>query len=535
MRSPSPTGIFLILLWALSPFGGQSVLRVLSTDYRSTSSGATFIYADTAQQSRFATFAQVSPASAAAVIPRLAIQNSLYAATLLTSSAVKASTMDLWGNVKIPYLSSYSPTNGVSDWIDSPTTGGVVYSSLVGIPLLGDGTKNSSFTLESTYLELQCSNITEGPILELNSTILKTYETGEYEMDPWAFPNGTFQGGSVYDSASTNRGLTFTIGLDTFINNTWNASRVGWGEKWAFPGYFKNETGIEIRPSTLLFQSYKVGRNLRDPVVNSTSAYCKVAQVYVESSVNCEVSTGQIQNCAVVAQRPSKLPHVSSLLTHLNFPNVFRYFSDQLPKANGQNGVNGQNDVACYYINNTDVAFMTSAFRNASEGGAASAVLYNIPEKQFSQRLGQILNSYLMLSQFDIAATGPTTTNLGQNLTTAATVSSIEQIYITSRGWLGIFILASLFLLLAALSSVVLSHWLVNPEVLGSCSAMVRDSRYIQLPTGGSTLDGHEMTRQLKGLKLKRGVVDRSAYGVGTLGISTVDKAMNTTKREMYF
>ena len=140
-----------------------------------------------------------------------------------------------------------------------------------------------------------------------------------------------------------------------------------------------------------------------------------------------------------------------------------------------------------------------------------------------------------MLSQFDIAATGPTTTNLGQNLTTAATVSSIEQIYITSRGWLGIFILASLFLLLAALSSVVLSHWLVNPEVLGSCSAMVRDSRYIQLPTGGSTLDGHEMTRQLKGLKLKRGVVDRSAFGVGTLGISTIDKAMNTTKREMYF
>ncbi|KAK1841258.1 hypothetical protein CCHR01_16105 [Colletotrichum chrysophilum] len=85
-----------------------------------------------------------------------------YIATLYTTlvtmpEAIKLSTMDLWGNTKIPILHE----EATEDWAVVPNNPGEVqYSSLVGIPIKYDNAGNVTFPIESSHIHLECSNNT---------------------------------------------------------------------------------------------------------------------------------------------------------------------------------------------------------------------------------------------------------------------------------------------------------------------------------------------------------------------------------------
>jgi hypothetical protein len=74
---------------------------------------------------------------------------------------------DLWGNVKIPSLRaldlSKSDSNG---WINIPSNISTpeTYSSLVGLPIVGlPLNATSNFTLDSTYISVECGNVKQYP------------------------------------------------------------------------------------------------------------------------------------------------------------------------------------------------------------------------------------------------------------------------------------------------------------------------------------------------------------------------------------
>jgi hypothetical protein len=124
---------------------------------------------------------------------------------LIAPTKVKNSTMDINGNVKIPYQSDVL-ASGAPDsegWVqvssmNTTINGNLVWSSLFGIPVDGINTGNTTFNMESTYIELTCTNKTldslEGPDGPSGPRINVTYvsTSGPYfsaqdpdPLDPW--------------------------------------------------------------------------------------------------------------------------------------------------------------------------------------------------------------------------------------------------------------------------------------------------------------------------------------------------------------
>lgn len=84
----------------------------------------------------------------------LAPINAAFMTFLTSSAASKASSQDLFGNIKIPILDTLP---GNSDWRNVPGTQDVVWSSLTGIPVYQPPTSGvSSFTMNTGYMTTDC-------------------------------------------------------------------------------------------------------------------------------------------------------------------------------------------------------------------------------------------------------------------------------------------------------------------------------------------------------------------------------------------
>lgn len=199
--------------------------------------------------------------------------------------------MDIWGNVKIRFLQRLD----TDDWIKldqgSNTT---EYTSLAGIPLNNISIGNTLFSLESSYISLDC--------LDVETLILEKWGHGSL-------------GESVFSEDlsilavrnHTNLAATWTLALDRFVDRIWllteGPSRDRLDERHR-PMLFRHEEDIEVEPSSLLFQ----GRFRPEEMISGCSfkSRCRVTQEYVESRVNCSRATPTDKhNCTVVAQRKS--------------------------------------------------------------------------------------------------------------------------------------------------------------------------------------------------------------------------------------
>lgn len=159
LRAINLLTLSLILVWIFSPLGGQSVLRMLETRLRNVVTPSSVVYFDTDAQSLFASWSDASPTSYAYNINRMSIVNAMYNALILSPDAVKSDSMDVWGNVKIPALSSYGNFE-TTEWQDVPADKGELeFSSLVGIPITHVAEGNTTILLESSYMHFACDNI----------------------------------------------------------------------------------------------------------------------------------------------------------------------------------------------------------------------------------------------------------------------------------------------------------------------------------------------------------------------------------------
>jgi hypothetical protein len=553
LRSTNRLGLCLALLWALSPMGGQSALRIVDTTHKDFKAFPEVEYFDTNNTGSGWAAATVNVNETDLSFGQW---DTLYTASLLASAESKFSNLDLWGNVKVPFMSSYRDVMN-DTWTDvpprySPQDNGVdfnngsvmAFSSLIGLPITGLQEGNSSFLLESNYLELDCSHPQVGAF-DLNSTeLLEIGNCHNSSSCPATFENGTFHGLGKLDS-DTSR--TWGVGLDNFIHPFWangswfrnTSSHLNISEAveksnlttffdrdLGSLSIFTNQPGIVANPTNLYFEA------INETIFFSTT--CAVNQVYVESRVNCSMSIGSKQNCSVVAQRPSQLLHPPKEITLLSYPRIFAQFSARFPKATAP----GDPNLSLYYINNTSTGVMMDS--HDGDAGAKSLVLNECSVsngcsrvKQFSQRLGQLINSYLLLSQAGTSVTG--TTDQGVlTVTTKSTNSSLVEVYVISIGWLCVFIIGTLAMLLAGIASIVISDRTYTPEILGYCSLALRDSKLIDLPPGGGTLDGLQMSRLLKDVEVQFGVVEESPTRAAKLGFSLKDNVSKADENRFY-
>jgi hypothetical protein len=461
-------------------------------------------YFDTDSESVLADSDTTSPPGAAQLQATTTF-TSMYVAAVLGPSVTKNGSMDLWGNVKIPYQSSLEAT---ADGWASPNNS-TVYSSLTGIPIAGIQTGMTDFSIESGYMELNC-----GSIVQMSVFIdLQPFEYDTLNNVTYSLSNGTYHGSnsSATTLSSNTSTATWSLGLDTFISPAFNRSlstnpsskscQPGDNGYIASPCYLRGLSDGQASSGTLLFQSLAL---LSDPNTPPSiqAAFCQVQQIYVESNITCTQSDNAQMDCHVVAQRNSERDRAPSAITPLSFPEVFDALSLGLPRSFGATQSGSKSDLSVLYLNSTSTPDIAQA------NGPAS--LTNLPANVFAGRLGQLLNTYYSLSQTNTLMSEGSSSNFPDSISTMGTLTASEEVYSVSWAWFAFLFIATMLMLLAAITSMICDRITLNPEILGYTSSIIRDSKYVSLPSKDGALDGLELTKKNREFPLKMGAISEN-------------------------
>ncbi|KAH7275715.1 hypothetical protein B0J15DRAFT_557789 [Fusarium solani] len=147
-------GSGILLIWAMSPLGGQSASRLLAPGNSTTISDIVIYFSDPGSQ--FSAF----PAWASFNNKQRSI-TALYSSALMSSQQQKGSVRDLWELPKIP---QWSPERKMDEWYDVEedafSRGDSHYASLLGIKIQGLDSSSTDrqydFTVMSSYMDFKC-------------------------------------------------------------------------------------------------------------------------------------------------------------------------------------------------------------------------------------------------------------------------------------------------------------------------------------------------------------------------------------------
>lgn len=544
LRSFNLIGLALILVWSLSPIGGQAILHILFTPEKYTTSVANISYFNSRQQS----YSTPAGPFKNQWYPGFTV---LFGSSLLAPTTVKKSSMDIWGNAKIPYFSSIV-SNGSKDedgWVQvSGNNGSIVYSSLFGIPLFGLEFGNTTLNLESSYIELSCANMSTSPIppdsLGEEVELIKV-KTGLISTNgPFiTFENAT--GATAWVMGYQGKDIT-TVKDDD--NST-----------YMYPQFCPDCLPPDLSttsfpPGTIAFQEFNGFDNV-------TSVFCTPSQAYIESSIFCAKDSIS-QQCKVTAQRLSILPHMPSEITYLSFPQVALGLSALLPNSTPHFGAVNQLQNYLYDPLSQDIISGQNSLGN-NEG---QTPLQNTPLKDIEDRLGQMINAYLYASMWNStpyitgapftgienhlvggnnASFFPATTAdliaMIQNRTAAFTVPAVQtnnsQVYFAFFPWLVIFLVSNLVMLVAAVIGVYFSRKTIVPDYLGFVSSLAKESPFIRMPDVGVNMDGMDKARMVKEMKVRLGDVsdvENRKSQVGRLAFARMEETSPVKKGRLY-
>lgn len=543
-------GAGLLVLWLLSPVGSQACVRILKTQQLTATTATTATYFNTRQGSVAGT----------GYGSWLSIYMTLFSAALIAPLEVKAGPMDLWGNVKIPYFSSMEDVAMNQDgWRNVPVAEmSLEYSSLFGVPVSGLTNGNTTFTIESTYVELACS--------DRSTEVVRGDNRAGSFMDPGLISiNGPF---IAANNVTSN--MNWAVGYQGEDVTSLLPTEVG--PVYPCLSCLPQNVSETKFSGKILFQDFSGAKN-------ATSIYCTPSQVYVESKVLCS-SSDTSKSCMVTAQRESRLPHAPNTITLLAFRDLAMSLSKYLPQSTPPSS--GLDMMLNYLVKPRDIVYVQSTlhpYLQASVDDQESSI-QNISLKGFEVNLGQVLNAYLFGSIFnateyltsgnfnilDISklkadeeiSQSPTIlyemmTAGKSTFAVAASQSTNTTVFAISVPWLSFLLLANSAMLLAALFSAYLTCKTRLPSYLGFVSTLVRESEYVRSDSktaggqgGGVQLNGLERTQEMMkhGVRIKLGDVGEVEGGfeigtgvevrVGRIGFADFDGVRELERDRLY-
>jgi hypothetical protein len=454
--------LVLLSSWIFSPLGSQASLRLVSVGREFTTDSHLVSYVNTITNQVFD--------SVSGVDSLLTALKPSYISSVLGPTSMKNGTMDLFGNVKVPWLveDAEKDANGWVALSQSNLTEGS-FSSLVGVPIASLANRNSSFVIETTYMNLDCNRPKNETEVNIN-------------VNATTIVNGTFSGpNTTVDSADFAIYPSWQVGMNQFVSDDYF---------YGYPEQLVNVSDANIPQATFLFQT-------RGPWV----ARCAINQIYVESNVSCQsVVDSQLPFCSVQAQRRSPNKHAPSTVTTLSFPSTFTYLTREWILATDPLLSSGYSSLTEYYLQNTSSAFILSG------NGRDYADYSNVTAQQFSRRLGQLLNTWVLASQ----TCADTMQYLLDHQNTTAFYADGFDVYVVSWSWVGVYCAAIAIMLLAACCTIWCAFHTTIPDVLSYCSSLTRDSKFFEFAKGGSTLDGVVRAKMLQDVEVRLGeVVDQ--------------------------
>ncbi|KAJ3541523.1 hypothetical protein NM208_g4577 [Fusarium decemcellulare] len=523
LRKFNLLSLILLLIWAFSPLGSQSVLRMLRTRFEPVNESSQVLYYPTDARSLFSSVVVNDPVSSASWASISVYIQGVYTALFLSSLSAKTNAMDLWGNVKIPRLEIDSRNMASGDnWHSiSSITEPDFYSALVGLPVTNVTKGNATFFLESSYVDLQCSELIRNDSFYAIQSSFNWSDPDLWNAEPK--PNGTWYGANY-----TTLRTPWTMALDRFVGDYW----VGWGNvshRSSFntnmmnnPILFENETDLDAAPSKLLFQAgFQYQQRGSDMGIKTE---CEVVQRYVESRVACSrVHLSAPHNCSVTAQRFSRKKHAPEAITLLSFERVWGYVT-RTPEIMGS-GLDYP-DTVLRYLDDPRLNNLTQRTREEDKD-----LLSKVSPQQFGRRLSQVLNTYLLLSQlYQYASQGNLDwkAKFEPNVTMPVEVSNLVEVYTVNWSWITLFFVSCAVLFASGIVSTVFAHLAVGPEILGYASSVVRDSKYIDLAPEIGGQEAIAITRMMSQQRIKFGFVNSAAeHGQPLLGVGLEDHSQS--------
>lgn len=511
LRTVSAFGIALMVVWALSPVGGQASLRQMTIGIRNSTYPATFnhfvhngLTAEFVSSGSQVLWAQV---------------NSMFVSTIIGSAASRSSPRDAWGNVKIPRIEYYEDIAAPNKdgWFETSGGSSDTYTSLIGIPI--SGINSTGFTdyqtrIQTSYLQILCSQ-------EL--------------MNQSGFMPANF----------TQPGMERLLGPGAVIllqNNTLMLRA------------HRNPDSL----SPLEFQYWS--RLWKE---NNFRLFCNVTSSYVEAQVTCPQST----SCTVNKVRRSQLGSLQSAWSLLDYgmpvPELpFSQFLNSTPSYMGSPSMLDK------YMSDPNRLIAPDEISGPVPGSVPLTT-----EKNYSIRLTQLFNSYFTIMNGMYAIPGgldnETAYFWDKNISfvpqghpkdyepgwfwfarpevpfrkakvwpAEGTKSVSTEVIIAHLPWVITLCVTSIVLIVASLVSPIVHFFLITgPEVMMNFSSLAaRDNRYIPLPEGGTHLGASARARLLKDVVVRHGD-KRPESGVGYLVIGDARgdlEIARTRKQKLY-
>ncbi|KAK7416466.1 hypothetical protein QQX98_005170 [Neonectria punicea] len=471
----------LIVVWTLSPLGAQSALRVLSFRPGATLSFQKLSYFN--MSTPFPdTFVGASYGTYCA--PVIA----LFLSSLGAPDSTKLSSLDTWGNIKVPYLEVLPDYKGPTskDWVSinqhENGTNAPTYSSLIGLPMAGiPENDNTTFTIETSYLTFDCDSL----------TMVDDYLKASREISE--------------NSECTPKG------------NATCAMRMSWGYTATIPfpeGWTNDSTPRCDDPNPNARQFLYLDWS---STYNGTYATCLVQTSYVELQVEC---VGW--DCVSTAIRPSLLetnPNPNNTYFDRQcerLGDVFSPFMQLLSQATKMQTTssNSPSIIQSYLYNPSQVFNATALY---SQPG-----LYTLDKSLFSLRLTQVINTYWM------ATAGSNALFLGHPSsykslmpsiksgaldtmffsTSNATISTAVVKIHTDFGWLVPLIISTLLMWTASMVTMAVDLQLGIPKMLMNLTSMTRGNPNFNLPPGGGGLTDETRGKLIRDIRVRFGRVE---------------------------
>ncbi|KAM0151952.1 hypothetical protein ACHAPG_007959 [Botrytis cinerea] len=202
LRIFSFVGIPLIVIWALSPIGGQASFRQLTISKKMLLDSTQSYYMISTGSMPFLQFLPI--------ISWFSIVNAIFMSSVMGPPTTKSSPSDIWGNVKIPYIERYEngATPDSKGWFSVNYTNSI-YSSLVGVPISG---LDSSFADSTTGRQCSLPNGVDPIGATGSGASIWSFDnnTERVNLDPTSLTARTFTYLSWGPTAGSNCTITST-------------------------------------------------------------------------------------------------------------------------------------------------------------------------------------------------------------------------------------------------------------------------------------------------------------------------------------
>ncbi len=478
----------ILLAWLLSPLGGQSSLRLLSTEP---------LFVESHNES-------VMYYPIEGYIRNMQLASSwgwflnapIYTTALITAGSYLNSSMDMAGYVRVPRLASlptYVPDEQDFAWHEIQDPFKVEYSSLFGIPIVGLPERgNTTFTMTSHYWSINCGEMTvrtgkTGGNLNSNST---TFEI-------------RYVGGSLFE----------------------------FGSVW-YPPTGNGDADAGIKTSKTLC--------VKKPIAVESRVACE-AQACAVQKMRMLNRTNILQVGNSTSFRSDWPPEDSA----------FQEIARGISSATEGNRNEASSDIVEHWLMDPNLStYEMDISLDVWDSVPLQWIdLSKVPSAAFNQRLEMAINTYwdvtlgVILRKgnvtrdrvpvFEIHSNVDPSLSFSWNTTNVHNIQHAGEQYVCHTWYAIITITISIFLIVAALVALVLGIVTKAPDTLGYVSTSARDNPYVTniVP---SHLDGLEAARALRDVRIRIGDV-RDMADVGHVAFASMDMKPSKVSRERFY